>query len=90
MQRLKLRLLGQAYIDHRTLPGWKGPLPFYAFTCPRHGVVEDYPHGYEQRLECPMCRREEELLRKFAGEAPGNLSASKENTGSASRHDAIR
>ncbi|UCD45009.1 MAG: hypothetical protein JSV27_00410 [Candidatus Bathyarchaeota archaeon] len=87
---MKLRLIGQAYFDHRTLPGWKGALPFYAFTCPRHGVVEDYPHGYGQRRDCPMCQREKELLRIFARESPGNLSASYENAGSTSRQAAVR
>jgi len=40
-------------------PGWRGPLPLYAFRCEKHGIVQDYPHGYEGRLECPKCREEE-------------------------------
>lgn len=54
-QRLKMRLSGYVYVGHRTRPGWQGSLPFYAFRCPEHGLVESYPHGYEQRLECPRC-----------------------------------
>ena len=54
-QRLELFLTGSAYVGHRTRPGWKGSLPFYVFRCPKHGLVEDYPHGYNGRLDCPMC-----------------------------------
>jgi len=64
-RRLALRLLGQVYIEHRIRPGWSGSLPFYAFNCPVHGVVEDYPHGYKQRLDCPICMKEEELFRNI-------------------------
>ena len=67
-KRLILHLFGQTYLEHRTRPGWSGSLPFYAFVCPFHGVVVDYPHGYSQRLECPKCMREEDLLKKFTFE----------------------
>lgn len=42
-------------MGHRTRSGWGGSLPFYAFRCPEHGVVVDYPHGYDRRLVCPLC-----------------------------------
>jgi len=58
LKRLLIWLTGAAYIGHRTRPGWKGSLPFYAFRCPVHGLVENYPSGYEQRLECPRCLKE--------------------------------
>ena len=64
-QRLRLRLFGHAYIEHRKRSGWKGPLPFYTFRCPIHGLVEDYPHGYGDRLDCPRCQREDELLKRL-------------------------
>ena len=57
-QRLKLRLSGYVYVGDRQREGWKGPLPHYAFNCPNHGLVENYPHGHSQRLECPRCREE--------------------------------
>jgi len=42
------------YIGDKTKEGWSGYLPFYSFTCPvcieSH---EDYPHGYDDRLNCP-------------------------------------
>jgi len=59
LQRLKMLLSGYTYVGHRTEEGWKGPLPFYQFECPVHGLVENYPSGYEQRLECPLCLQEE-------------------------------
>ena len=55
-QRLKLQLSGYVYVGDRQKEGWKGPLPHYAFRCSVHGLVENYPHGYEQRLECPKCK----------------------------------
>jgi len=55
MQRLQLFLTSRAYVGHRKLPGWTRTLPFYAFRCPIHGIVEDYPHGYYSRLSCPKC-----------------------------------
>ena len=57
-QRLEIYLTGKAYLEHRKLPGWKGSLSFYIFRCPKHGIVEDYPHGYRERLECPECVKE--------------------------------
>jgi len=55
LQRLELFLAGRAYVGHRRRPGWMGPLPFFAFRCPIHGIVEGYPHGYNDRLDCPFC-----------------------------------
>ena len=57
-QHLRLRLFGHAYVGHRTRPGWRGALPFYAFNCPEHGIVVDYPHGFNRRLACPICYEE--------------------------------
>ena len=57
LQRLELLMNGRAYIGHRKRPGWKAALPFYVFRCPVHGLVEDYPHGYRERLDCPHCFR---------------------------------
>jgi len=54
-QKIILKLNGRVFIGNRVKPGWSGSLPFYAFKCDEHGLVEDYPHGYEKRLECPKC-----------------------------------
>ena len=59
LQRLRLWWDGRVYIGHRTRSGWRGALPFYAFNCPEHGIVVDYPHGFKRRLDCPLCAQEE-------------------------------
>lgn len=59
LQRLQLKLAGYVYVDHRKRPDWRGSLPFYAFKCEKHGVVEDYPHGFKSRLNCPICLKEQ-------------------------------
>jgi len=58
-QKIKLKILGYAYIGHRQKPGWKAPLPFYVVRCEKHGLFEDYPHGRSQYFLCPKCREEE-------------------------------
>jgi hypothetical protein len=50
-----MRTTGYVYLGRRTRPGWRGGLPFYAFTCSEHGVVVDYPHGFKGMLTCPHC-----------------------------------
>ena len=55
-KRFKLWLGFPVYVGDRTRDDWRGPLPFYAFKCPVHGVQVDYPHGYRDRLNCPECR----------------------------------
>jgi hypothetical protein len=45
LQRLEIRLLGKAFLGYRARDGWRQSRPFYAFRCPVHGYVEDYPHG---------------------------------------------
>ena len=58
-QKIRLELLGITPTEKKKLPGWKGELQFYAFKCPVHGIVEDYPHGYRQVLSCKKCRKTE-------------------------------
>jgi hypothetical protein len=43
------------YIGPKSHPGWKGALPHYRIECERHGILWDYPHGYAERVECPIC-----------------------------------
>jgi len=35
--------------------GWKEPIMYYQFICSIHGKVINYPHGHNNRLECPIC-----------------------------------
>ena len=62
MKAVKLFLQGYAPTRMIKKPGWRKPIQHYAFHCPIHGIVEDYPHGYEGRLECPRCRDEAKAL----------------------------
>ena len=57
-QKIKMLWDGYVYVGHETRPGWSGTLPFFVFKCRVHGMVKDYPHGYDERLECPHCVRE--------------------------------
>ena len=58
-QRLRFQFSGYVYVGDRQHEGWTDTLPFYAFKCPVHGMVENYPHGFEQKLECPQCMEEQ-------------------------------
>jgi hypothetical protein len=58
LERLKLKLKGYVYIGEKQIDGHKDSLSYYAFECPIHGLVSDFPHGYRQRLECPTCKSE--------------------------------
>ncbi len=55
VQRIKLLIMGAVPTSRRSRPGWSGSLQFYAFRCPVHGLVENYPQGYEGVLRCPYC-----------------------------------
>jgi len=59
-QRLKLAIYGVVYLNDRIKEGWTTPFPFYAFKCPRHGIVESRPYGFKKYLRCPKCSEEEE------------------------------
>ena len=63
-QKFSLMIGACAYLGHRKRPGWREHLPFYAFKCPTHGIVEDYPHGYNNRLDCPKCAYERQAPRR--------------------------
>lgn len=45
------------YREHRKYPGWKDFIDFYKIKCPKHGTQYNYPQGYKQRLECPVCQK---------------------------------
>ena len=69
LNRLKMQLSGYVYTGNKSREGWRGSLPHYQFECPVHGLVENYPSGYDQRLECPLClaERREKRLKVAAG-----------------------
>jgi len=53
LNRLELRLIGHSYLGK--IKTRHGELAIYAFKCPDHGVVANYPHGHARRLLCPVC-----------------------------------
>jgi hypothetical protein len=55
IQQIQLLITGSAPTETRRRPGWKGELQFYAFRCPVHGIVENYPQGHSRTLNCPIC-----------------------------------
>ena len=54
-QRVKLRLDGRVFLRREGPPRFKGPTVIWGFLCPEHGLVEDYLHGYYERMECHRC-----------------------------------
>ena len=48
-KRVMIRTRGYAYVGHQRRPGWRASIPFYAFKCPEHGIVVDYPHGHRSK-----------------------------------------
>lgn len=56
-QRIKVRVLGKCYLEHRKKKGWSGALPFYLVRCRKHGYFENYPHG-RGGFNCPGCLKE--------------------------------
>lgn len=55
-QRLRLRFFGYVLVGTQTHPGWTGSLPLYLVYCREHGISENHPQGYEDRIDCPNCR----------------------------------
>ncbi len=56
---LSIMRKGRIHLGDYKLPGWKNPLPFYAFICERHGIVVSYPIGHMEKLLCPQFLEEE-------------------------------
>ncbi len=59
-KRIRYRLFGKVYLEHRQHDGWSGALPFYLVECHAHGPFEDYPHGFKGKLRCPVCQEAED------------------------------
>ena len=54
-QRLKLRIFGSVYVEHRKTNSWNKALPHHIAKCKIHGYFIDYPHGRAEDLRCPEC-----------------------------------
>jgi len=55
-QRIKLAIFGSAFMRMEQRKGWTGRLPVYVVRCRRHGIFEDYKHGFYRRFRCPECQ----------------------------------
>lgn len=73
IQQIRLLLFGKVKTRIEQGPRFNSPTPFYAFICPDHGLVENYPRGWYRRweghipvnyrgkkseLRCPVCTEE--------------------------------
>ena len=63
-QRLVLAIKGRVRLRYEKRTGWVRPMPIYLCRCDKHGLYTDYPHGYKEETECPVCL--EERVRRFA------------------------
>ena len=57
-QRLVLKINGHVFLRYEKRQGWKGYLPIYLVKCKKHGLYEDYKHGYREYFICPLCLHE--------------------------------
>ena len=57
-QKIRLRIFGHVSVGTRMKECWSKPHEYFAFNCPKHGLVVDYSHGYKERLDCPICIEE--------------------------------
>ena len=58
LERLRIQLQGHLYLGEEKRAGWKEPIAFYLFKCPKHGYVKNYAKGHQEILECPECLEE--------------------------------
>jgi len=57
-QRIRLRIIGEIFLRMEKREGWTNPLPIYLVRCPKHGLFETYPQGFDDKLRCPSCLQE--------------------------------
>ena len=61
ISRFRIHLFGRVWVGEMRLSGWSGPISLYAFHCEKHGYQLDYPHGFNDRLDCPDCQLGKEM-----------------------------
>ena len=65
-QRVKIKILGVAFSHKEVLREGAEPTSLYFAHCSIHGYYTDYPHGYGEKLKCPVCYpREDKVPREF-------------------------
>ena len=55
IQKLRIKVFGSVPVESKIIAKEYDPVMFYAFECPIHGIVEDYPRGKGKRLICLKC-----------------------------------
>jgi hypothetical protein len=58
-QKIVLHINGYVFLRYEKRRGWSGALPIFLVKCKKHGLFEDYPHGYKEYFICPVCLQEE-------------------------------
>lgn len=55
-QKFLAKMGFSVFLGYGIREGWKGELRFYLFNCLGcHQLRVDYPHGYNDHLNCPQC-----------------------------------
>jgi len=54
-QRVKLAIFGYVFLQVEQRKGWASGLPIYVVRCRKHGIFQDYKHGFYRRFRCPDC-----------------------------------
>jgi len=58
-QKIQLLINGYAFLRWEKQEGWKDYLPIYIVKCKKHGLFEDYPHGFgDGYFICLKCLEE--------------------------------
>ncbi len=55
LERLIFFIFGIVPIGEREKNGWTGAVPFFLFRGKCGHIFIDYPHGYNKKLNCPVC-----------------------------------
>jgi len=54
-QKIKLAIFGSAFLRMEQRERWIGSVSIYVIRCRKHGIFQDYKHGFYGRFRCPEC-----------------------------------
>ena len=52
-KRIRFRIFGRVYLEHRQHEGWSGPNPFYLANCPEHGPFRTIRTATKRSFDAP-------------------------------------
>jgi len=58
-QRLELWLFGSVFLREEQKA--HGTVNIFLVKCKKHGLYEDYPHGFRHYFMCPECEKERKI-----------------------------